>query len=305
LSDELSEDPEKPSMARLSPLVLIPAALGGCAADSPQSRAEVSIPDPAIAAIVHVVDAAQPAYLLINEHHEVDWHRHVTACLLAAVAPTRNVLFAAEAFPTYPPLARAERASSGGYTLSYYFQDIWRVLEANQIAAFGYDVRREDNLTDEGLAERGLSTRLPNRRDRVAAERLEALRHQRQPELLMVHAGHAHVSERWGEFEEGANGWLAAHLAQLSGLDPLTVYQMAPNYARWYDERGIFIFDQAACAGQPDMATLLRTGEGIIGCVRRSQLQATQDSDFIILDDVAVGETALGRPALCPIPGRR
>ena len=292
-------------MARLSPLILIPAALSGCAADSPQSRAEVSIPDPAIAAIVQAVDTAQPAYLLINEDHDVDWHRHVSACLLDAVAATRDVVFAAEAFPTSSPLAQAERASSGGYTRSHYFQDIWRVLDHHQIAAFGYDARRADHLTDDGLAQRGLSARLPNRRDRVAAERLEVLRRQRQAELIMVHAGHAHVSERWGETEDGAHGWLAAHLAQLSSRDPVTVYQMPPQTARWYHERSIFIIDHAACAALPEAAVLLRTGEGIIGCAERARLQPTQDADFIILDDVNRGETARDRPALCDIPQRR
>lgn len=292
-------------MARLSPLILISAALNGCAAEAPQGGPEVAIPDPAIAAIVQAVDGGQPDYLLINEDHDVDWHRHVSACVLAALAPTRDMLFAAEAFARHPPLAKADPASSGGYTRSHYFQDIWRVLDHHQIAAFGYDARRADHLTDDGLAQRGLSARLPNRRDRVAAERLEDLRRQRRPELIMVHAGHAHVSERWGITEDGAHGWLAAHLAQLSGRDPITVYQITPQTARWYHERSIFILDHAACAALPEAAVLLRTGEGLIGCAERARLQPTQDADFIILDDVDPGETARDRPALCDIPQRR
>lgn len=285
--------------------VLALCAVAGCAAESPPDDAVRMIPDPAITAIIQAVEETQPAYLLINEDHDVDWHRHVSACVLAALAPTRDMLFAAEAFARHPPLAEADPASSGGYTRSYYFQDIWRVLDHHQIAAFGYDARRTDHLTDDGLAQRGLSSRLPNRRDRVAAERLEELRRQRQPELIMVHAGHAHVSERWGETEDGAHGWLAAHLAQLSGRDPVTVYQMPPQTARWYDERSIFTLDHAACAALPEAAVLLRTGEGVIGCAERARLQPTQDVDFIILDDVKRGDTARDRPALCDIPQRR
>lgn len=292
-------------MVRTFALILVHAFATSCAAEAPQARPESIEADPAIAAIVQAVDAAQPDYLLINEDHDVDWHRHVSACVLAALAPIREMLFAAEAFARHPPLAEADPASSGGYTRSHYFQDIWRVLDHHQIAAFGYDARRADHLTDDGLAQRGLSARLPNRRDRVAAERLEELRRQRQPELIMVHAGHAHVSERWGETEDGAHGWLAAHLAQLSGRDPVTVYQMTPQTAGWYHERSVFIFDLAACAALPEAAVLLRTGEGVIGCAERARLQPTQDVDFIILDDVEQGETARDRPALCDIPQRR
>ncbi|WBQ14225.1 hypothetical protein L2D00_05955 [Hyphomonadaceae bacterium BL14] len=285
-------------------LIFVAAAASGAAKATPTGP-ESPDTDPAIAAILQAVDATQPAYLLLNENHDVDWHRHVSACVLAALAPTREMLFAAEAFPRHPPLAEADPASSGGYTRSHYFQDIWRVLDHHQIAAFGYDARRADHLTDDGLAQRGLSARLPNRRDRVAAERLEDLRRQRQPELIMVHAGHAHVSERWGETQDGAHGWLTAHLAKLSGRDPVTVYQMPPQTARWYHERSIFILDHAACAALPEAAVLLRTGEGMIGCAERARLQPTQDVDFIILDDVNRGETARDRPALCDIPQRR
>jgi len=260
--------------------------------------------DPAITVILQAVTAQDPAYLIVNENHNVDWHRHVSACVLAAVALHRRVVFAAEAFPYGRPPNSRILSSGPGYTGSHFFQDIWRAIAYFQIESAGYDPSLRDGLSDGELAERGLSSRIPNRRDRVAAERLERLRLEHGPDLMVLHVGHAHVSERWTSSEDGNHGWLAAHLAQLSGTDPLTVYQMTPEEMRWYVDRRRFVFEPGDCENSREEAVLLKTASGVIGCAPRARLQSSHDADFIVLDGVSPGENARNRTRVCEIPGR-
>ncbi len=171
-----------------------------------------------------------------------------------------------------------------GFLATDGFRRILDVVERRELPAFGYDPRRSDRLTDEELRERSLIARIPNRRDRRAAEIIERRRMDHGYPMVFLHVGHAHVSERWTSRPEGDHGWLAAHLAALSGTDPLTVYQMTPDELSWYQERRRFEFDLGECALSPEQSRLLDRENGIIGCVDRRRLQGAHDADFILLD---------------------
>ena len=239
----------------------------------------------AAATIAAEFRASGAAYLIVNEDHNVDGHRSFSACLLENVAHGGDLIVGAEAFPGDRTIDFDALGRSPGYTGSRGFLEIMRVIERRELPAFGYDPAREDQLSDDELARLGLSQRTPNRRDHVAALRIEAARARAGASRVYLHVGHGHVSERWSVFDEGAYGWLAAHLAQISRTDPVTVYQMTQESAGWYIRRGRFQFDLDQCPRQePGWAVLLSRNGDAIGCAERRRLQPSQDTDFIILD---------------------
>lgn len=239
--------------------------------------------DPALRPVVQSVMQSQAAYLVINEDHDVDDHRVISACLLEHVSSVRSVAFGAEALPM-GEFSPADGGARHGFLATSGFGRILEVVERRALLAFGYDPPRDERLTDVELRERSLITRIPNRRDRRAAEIIEERRRHERDVLIFLHVGHSHVSERWTSLPNGDHGWLAAHLAVLSDTDPVTVYQMTADEAAWYERRSRFVFDQAACERPSEQATLLDLREGAVGCVDRDRLQSGHDTDFILLD---------------------
>jgi len=250
-------------------------------------------------AVVRAAAIDDPAYLIINEHHDVDAHRHISACLIDAISKVRTVVFAGEALPDGRVRDIGPLTRSPGYTGSTAYQDIWRATFVRGLPSYGYDPDRRSYLSAAELRAAGLTPTTPNRRDRVAARRLEAIRIEHAPALVFVHVGHSHVSERWTVSPEGAHGWLAAHIHQISSLDPITVYQMTPDRAARYIESGDFRFGLADCG--PQQASLLRLGEGVVGCVDRIDLSSTEDTDFIFLHPFQPGDRFRRKNGVCEL----
>ncbi len=55
--------------------------------------------DPAIAAVVEAYETSGQPYLIVNEDHDVDWHRHVSACILDTVSERRPMVLGGEDIP--------------------------------------------------------------------------------------------------------------------------------------------------------------------------------------------------------------
>lgn len=259
--------------------------------------------DPAVAIIVEAYERSGQPFLIVNEHHAIDWHRHVSACILDAAAGVRPLTFGAEALSPEPrikaPADYPEIRRSVGYEGSRYFQHIWRVAIRHDMVVFGYDPF-EDDLSPAELAARGLSNRAPNPRDGRAAETIMAHMAQFPDHGVYLHVGHAHVHEGWREYPEGGFGWLAAHLTRLSGHDPVTVQQLSQEHAEIVSRRGAFDFSRTDCRGAPDDIPVLETGVGVVGCaVERRVNDGGRYVDFVILDGASENGRAPDRPYTC------
>ncbi len=259
--------------------------------------------DPAVAAVVEAYEASGQPYLIVNEHHDVDWHRHVSACILDAVSESRPMMFGGENIPQgFHREFEALRAPVGvfpTYRASHMYQHIWRVAIRHDLPVFGYD-QTDTELTDAELAAQGVQIDAINRRERTAAEYVLEYTAPLPNHGVFLHVGFAHASETIHFNPEGMAGWLAAHLRMITGEDPVTVYQLSADRRDWYEARDRFEFDPQTCAAMDNKTVLLRAHEGVIGCVDRNLMRARQDVDFLWLDPV--GPTS-GQPLpdwLCP-----
>ena len=265
--------------------------------------ASLQVTDPALDIIAQAYEASRQPYLIINEDHSVDYHRHVSACLLERIAEHSPVMLGAEAVRPgvlLPSDLNQYLSSTSGYASTSGFLEIWNIVRRHDIAAFGYDPRREDFLSDQELLDRGLQHRVPNRRDSLSADRIIDLQRSNPESGIYLHVGHAHASERWSLNDTGqGTGWLAAHLAVRTGFDPVTVQQLGPDRFAPYEPYIQDIADPQACATPYDHTYLLRLNEGVVGCIQRSRLQESHASDFIILHDMTGRDRNPLTPPLC------
>lgn len=259
--------------------------------------------DPAIAAIVEAFEASGQPYLIVNEHHEVDWHRHVSACILDAVSARRPMMFGGEnipqAFHTDFGTLRVPVGVFPAYRASPFYQHIWRVAIRYDLPVFGYD-QADTELTDAELVAQGVQVDAINRRERTAAEYVLQYTAPLPDHGVYLHVGFAHASETINFNPEGMAGWLAGHLRMITGEDPVTVYQLAADRWDWYEERGRFEFNPEACAAMENKTVVVRSHEGVIGCVDRALMPARQDVDFLWLDPVEPGPDPDLPEWLCP-----
>lgn len=259
--------------------------------------------NPALEVIAQAYEASRQPYLIVNEDHSVDYHRHVSACLLDRVSAVTPFSFGAEAIrPGELPLADIDDylTKTIGYASTSGFRDIWDIVKRHEMPAFGYDPGAASPLSDQDLIQRGLQVRTTNRRDHVSADRIIAFHQTHSNRGIYLHVGHAHASERWLVNDQGlAVGWLAAHIAQNSNYDPVTVQQLGPDRYSRYDEQGYFTYDLSACGSPYDHTVLLRLQTGVVGCVHRSRLSRSHASDFIILHDISGSDRNPITPRLC------
>lgn len=245
--------------------------------------------DPAIAAVIEAYEASGQPYLIVNEHHDVDWHRHVSACILDAVSDRRPMVFGGENIPQgFQVDFQRLRESPMNYRGSDLYQHIWRVAIRHELPVFGYD-QTDTELTDAELAAQGVQIDGINRRERTAAEYVLQYTAPLPDHGVYLHIGFAHASETINFNPTGMAGWLAAHLRMITGEDPVTVYQLSADRWDWYEERERFEFDPDVCAAMENKTVLLRSHEGVIGCVERDLMRPRQTVDFLWLDPVGPG----------------
>lgn len=261
------------------------------------------VADPALEVIAQAYEASRQPFLIINEDHSVDYHRHVSACLLDRIAEHTPILLGAEAVRPgvlLPSDLNQYFSSTSGYANTSGFREIWSISRRHGLTAFGYDARREDFLDDKALQERGLQSRLPNRRDSVSADRILETVEAYPNTRVYLHVGHAHASERWSLNNIGhGSGWLAAHLAVRTGFDPVTVQQLGPDRFAQYERYIEDFTDPQACITPYDHTYLLRLNTGVVGCIQRSRLRESHASDFIILHDITGRDRNPATPQVC------
>lgn len=259
---------------------------------------------PAIEIIEQAYQDSKQPYIIINEDHSVDHHRHVSACLLQLVADNTEIAF----FPEGISYGRDTQnidlliSRTTGYVSSYFYRDIWDVVDNFDINVYAYDPPAKDYLTFEQLIEAGLLRRSYNRRDRVAAENILKAMSDNVISNAYIHVGHAHASERWivGEHDYGG-GWLAAHIQQLTGYNPITVQQLVPEEVEYYQNLNIMNYDLTSCKAPYRFSYLLTLDLGYVGCVVREELLQSHDSDFLILPSTAIDEQNSSFERICSI----
>jgi hypothetical protein len=166
--------------------------------------------------------------VIINEAHHDARHRAFATLLIEGLAADGFTHFAAETFGAQDDLDRAFRNGApelelGFYAIEPFFGDMIR-----QAFALGLrPVRYEQTAEQACSGECGRRDRIRAREQAQARNLAEAIAENPDGRFL-VYVGYNHVDERGDEDGDGIlDGWMAAELKALTGLDPLTVDQEA------------------------------------------------------------------------------
>lgn len=213
----------------------------------------------ALDAIPALVEAARGRRIVVlNESHHMPRHRAFALELARALRAEGFDTFAAE---TFQDAAGTEARgwpdpSTGYYTAEPVFGELVR-----GVLALGYrPVAYEWHPT--ALPGADARTRI-NVRETAQAQNLLERVFQVDPEArLLVYVGYSHAGEDWRD-PGGPNelAWMAARLAQLTGLDPLTIDQTVTvprSEARFEDPH----WRRAEERGLLDGPKLLRAADG-------------------------------------------
>lgn len=272
-------------------LAMIIASCSSCESLAQISKREAQ--DPAVSIIVDAFLASGSRFIIVNEDHSIDWHRHVSACILDQIAQAEPTIFGAEAYHEHKVIDAGSMTPTG-YAEEPLFQHIWGVVRHYDLPVFGYDATQKLGsgaaysktvLSREALIERGLRPGYINKRDAKAAENILRLTADYPEHTVYLHVGFSHASEKWDAYEQGGEGWLAAQLARLTGENPITVYQMGPEQFAKHENAGLVEWNVEKCSAVDKAVPILRTGKGQVGCIKRQRHGARAiDSDYIIAD---------------------
>jgi hypothetical protein len=198
----------------------------------PPDPAALAAYDGAVAedAIRAIVERARDRRIVIvNEAHDSPRDRAFALRLAEALRPLGFTHFAAEAFINVSPeIAAGEmgwlesagypRFSTGTYTVDPMFGYLVR-----RAMALGYrPVAYEARLMPEHMAA-AMEERIVLREQAQAENLARALAAAGPDAKFLIHVGYSHAAER--PQPPGETEWMAARLARLAGLDPLTIEQ--------------------------------------------------------------------------------
>lgn len=187
-------------------------------------------------AIAEIVERAKRTrVVIVNEAHDNPRDRAFVLKVAEALRPLGYTVYAAETFSNWtntdresPAIEqliadRVTRRDTGFYSAEPMFGYLIR-----RVMELGYrPLAYERSLTLEQFnAMRGQSRdeQIANREAGQAANLARAI--VADPEArFLVHVGYAHAAERPLQGESGPAEWMAARLARLTGIDPLTVDQ--------------------------------------------------------------------------------
>ena len=181
----------------------------------------------AIAAIVS--QARQTRIVIVNETHDNPRDRAFILKVAEALRPLGFTHYAAETFTNFSPDAAAEemgwlesqgypRWTSGTFTVDPMFAYLVR-----RVLALGYHpVAYETAFSPEFLAA-STEDRIALREQAQAENLVRALAEAGPDAKFLIHVGYAHAGER--PLPPTEQGWMAARLAGLTRIDPLTVDQ--------------------------------------------------------------------------------
>jgi hypothetical protein len=172
--------------------------------------------------------------VMINEAHHVPQHRAFTLQLLAALRKEGYSWFAAETLHPDPGLAARgyPTAKTGAYIQEPLYGDLVRTALRLGYRVVPYEIETFEPGRDIEVRERA-----------QAANLVERILKQDPKAKVLIHAGYGHISERTTPPK-----MMAGFFRELSGIDPLTVNQVAmtehgsPEYEqplyRWAVDRG-------------------------------------------------------------------
>lgn len=214
----------------------------------------------ALDAIPAIVEAAKGRRIVIlNESHHVSRHRAFAAELARALRKEGFDTFAAETF------ADVEGTAKRGYpdhSTGYYSQDPVFGELVRTVLELGYRTVAYEATFHAPQPDQDQRMRINDREIQQSANLKERVFDAFPGARLFVYVGYSHATENWvdkGGPKELA--WMAARLASLTGLDPLTVDQTGamprsePRFESPHRRR-------ALDAGKLDRPRVFRQGDG-------------------------------------------
>lgn len=207
------QDPTAPPLPEPDPAAL--AAYDGAVAED---------------AIRAILDRARDRrVVIVNEAHDSPRDRAFVLALAEALKPLGFTHFAAETFTNISPeiaareMGRLQRAgyplrSTGTYTAGPMFAYLVRRALKLGYSPVSYEEAWDANAAAPATVEQGIALR-----EQAQAENLARALAAAGPDAkFLIHVGYAHAAERP---LPGADEWMAARLARLTDLDPLTIEQ--------------------------------------------------------------------------------
>lgn len=158
--------------------------------------------------------------VVVNEDHARPSHRAFIAELALALRQEGYTLYAAEAFRARAaPSPEAIGAEDGHYLAEPEFARLVRT-----VATAGYSLHAYEQAPNPARALTDERAQVEAREADQAASLNEILEAAGSGARMLVHAGHAHASERPLPFTDGRPlAWMAALLEGVTGINPLTI----------------------------------------------------------------------------------
>jgi hypothetical protein len=159
--------------------------------------------------------------VIVNEEHDVPWHRRFTEALLNRLWDEGYRYFAAETFDEHVndhPEEEFGRIDAGFYTTESTFGDLIRTAKH-----IGYVLVPYEATVPPGVS---LSERPAFREEGQASHLVERV-FQRDPTArVIVHVGYSHAAKVPIPSSDGGTlAWMAARLRTKTGINPLTIDQ--------------------------------------------------------------------------------
>ena len=161
--------------------------------------------------------------VIVNEAHDIPWHRSFTRSLLAPLWDQGYRYFAAETFLELVNTRADEpfgRIDSGVYASEPEFGELIR--SAKQL---GYELVAYEATEPPGMSDEAISDRIEYREEAQANNLIDRVLARDPDARVLVHVGYSHAAEVPIPSIDGRMAWMAARLKEKTGIDPLTIDQ--------------------------------------------------------------------------------
>jgi hypothetical protein len=171
-----------------------------------------------------VADLARNTQIVIvNEAHDIPWHRNFTESLLGPLWDQGYRYLAAETF--FEPIDGYREEHFGRVNIGYYASEPAFGALIRTAKQLGYElVPYEADPPPEGFSG-SRSERVALREEGQANHLMERVFATNPDAKVIVHAGYSHAAEIPIPFDGSTMLWMAARLKEKSGIDPLTIDQ--------------------------------------------------------------------------------
>lgn len=184
-------------------------------------------PHPAVEAIRHLAEGRQ--IVILNEAHQSGRNRAFALELVTALRQDGFTLVGMEALSPNSAAALREHGYSS-LDSGFYFSDPLFAAFLQGVNDMGYQWFNYEIGRDQQLDCSSQACSWPDRiahRERIQAQNIAAVMADNPGARVFLYVGLSHLDETPGFDDEGRPlGWMAAELARLTGIDPLTVDQV-------------------------------------------------------------------------------